>query len=108
MDWKTMLAYITGSVDEDLLLRNEYLAAENRILRGQVERGFSKRPLIPLTLPDLRCEDPSFLPISASVFRSPSVSFNRPSTPEVVDLMSCADYYCHHSEGPDIHDTGQE
>ena len=37
MDWKTMLAYITGSVDEDLLLRNEYLAAENRILRGQVE-----------------------------------------------------------------------
>jgi len=36
MNWKTMLAYITGSVDEDLLLRNEYLAAENRILRAQV------------------------------------------------------------------------
>ena len=32
MDWKTMLAYITGSDDEDLLLRNEYLTAENRIL----------------------------------------------------------------------------
>ena len=30
MDGKTMLAYITGSVDEDLLLRNEYLTAENR------------------------------------------------------------------------------
>ncbi len=29
MDWKTMLAYISGSVDEDLLLRNEYLVAEN-------------------------------------------------------------------------------
>ena len=29
MDWKTMLAYITGSVDQELLLRNEYLAAEN-------------------------------------------------------------------------------
>ena len=27
-----MLAYITGSVDPVLLLRNEYLAAENRIL----------------------------------------------------------------------------
>ena len=25
MDWKTMLAYISGSVDEELLLRNEYL-----------------------------------------------------------------------------------
>ncbi|MEE8311592.1 MAG: hypothetical protein V3R77_05000, partial [Candidatus Binatia bacterium] len=29
-------------------------------------------------------------------------------TNHVGDLMSCADYYCHHSEGPDIHDTGQE
>ncbi len=31
MDWKTMLAYITGAVDEELLLRNEYLVAENRV-----------------------------------------------------------------------------
>ncbi len=37
MDWKTMLAYITGSVDQELLLRNDYLAAENRILRKQVQ-----------------------------------------------------------------------
>ena len=29
-------AYITGSVDQELLLRNEYLAAENRILRAQL------------------------------------------------------------------------
>jgi hypothetical protein len=28
MDWKTLLAYISGSVDEELLLRNEYLVAE--------------------------------------------------------------------------------
>ena len=35
MDWKTMLAYIAGSVDEELLLRNAYLVAENRILRDQ-------------------------------------------------------------------------
>jgi len=34
MDWKTMLAYISGSVAEELLLRNEYLVAENRILRN--------------------------------------------------------------------------
>ena len=25
MDWKKLLAYISGSVDEDLILRNEYL-----------------------------------------------------------------------------------
>src|SRR5262245_3473776 len=36
MDWKTLLAYITGSVDQALLLRNEYLATENRILRNQI------------------------------------------------------------------------
>ena len=37
MDWKTMLAYISGSVDEELLLRNEYLVVENRILRNQIK-----------------------------------------------------------------------
>jgi putative transposase len=37
MDWKTMLAYISGSVDEELLLRNAYLVAENRILRNQLQ-----------------------------------------------------------------------
>ena len=35
MEWKTMLSYISGSVDEELLLRNEYLVAENRVLRNQ-------------------------------------------------------------------------
>jgi len=39
MDWKTMLAYITGSVDQELLSRNEYLVAENRILRNQFHGG---------------------------------------------------------------------
>ena len=28
MEWTRILAYITGSVDRELLLRNEYLAAE--------------------------------------------------------------------------------
>jgi hypothetical protein len=36
MNWKRMLAYVTGSVDEELLARNEYLVTENRILRNQV------------------------------------------------------------------------
>jgi putative transposase len=37
MDWKQLLAYISGSVDEELLLRNEYLVAENHILRHQLQ-----------------------------------------------------------------------
>ncbi len=37
MDWVRVLAYITGSVDQELLLRNEYLAAENRILKAQLK-----------------------------------------------------------------------
>ena len=30
MEWTRILAYITGTVDQQLLLRNEYLVAENR------------------------------------------------------------------------------
>src|SRR5438874_395132 len=37
MDWKILLAYITGTVDQELLVRNEYLATENRILRNQIK-----------------------------------------------------------------------
>lgn len=34
--WLRLLAYVTGSVNQELLLRNEYLAAENRILRAKL------------------------------------------------------------------------
>ena len=33
MLWARLLAYVTGTVNQELLLRNEYLMAENRILR---------------------------------------------------------------------------
>ena len=36
MPRKRLLAYITGSVDEELLRRNEYLVAENRILHSHI------------------------------------------------------------------------
>ena len=36
MDWKQLLASTTRSVDEELRLRNAYLAVENRILRHQI------------------------------------------------------------------------
>jgi len=37
MEWVRILAYITGTVNQELLLRNEYLAAENRILKAQLK-----------------------------------------------------------------------
>ena len=36
MDWARILAYVTGTVDQELLARNEYLAAENRIMKAQL------------------------------------------------------------------------
>src|SRR5437762_6945241 len=37
MDWKHLLASITGTVDQELLLHNEYLVTENRMLRHQIK-----------------------------------------------------------------------
>jgi len=37
MDWKQLLGSITRSVDQELRMRNAYLAAENRILRNQIK-----------------------------------------------------------------------
>jgi putative transposase len=37
MDWQHLLASITGTVEQELLLRNEYLVPENRILRNQIK-----------------------------------------------------------------------
>ena len=37
MLWAPTLAYVSRMVNQEPLLRNEYLAAENRVLRGQIE-----------------------------------------------------------------------
>ena len=37
MDWARILAHVTGTVDQELLARNEYLAAENLILKAQLK-----------------------------------------------------------------------
>ena len=34
--WAQLLAYVSGLINQELLLRNEYLAAENQILRAHV------------------------------------------------------------------------
>ena len=35
-NWARLLAYVTGLVNQELLLQNEYLTAENRILRAHL------------------------------------------------------------------------
>ena len=47
MEWTRILAYITGTVDQELLLRNEYLAAENRILKAQRTPPCCRVPQVP-------------------------------------------------------------
>jgi putative transposase len=37
MEWVRILAYVTGTVDQELLARNEYLTTENRILKSQLK-----------------------------------------------------------------------
>ena len=71
MNWKRMLAYVTGSVDEELRLRNEYLVTENRILRNQLKGR-------------LRLTDPerSVWPKSADVWgERPSQKWHKSSAP---------------------------
>src|SRR5580658_4575027 len=46
--WARLLAYVTGLVDQKLLLQNECLAAENRILRAHLPN-----PYAPLGSPTL-------------------------------------------------------
>jgi hypothetical protein len=36
-NWLRLLAYVTDSINQELLLRTEYLAAENRILKSQIK-----------------------------------------------------------------------
>src|SRR6266852_4740608 len=36
-NWLQFPAYVTGSINQELLLRNEYLAAENHILKSQIK-----------------------------------------------------------------------
>ena len=36
--WIRLLAYVTGLVNQELLLQNEYLAAENRILKSHCKQ----------------------------------------------------------------------
>jgi putative transposase len=37
-NWARLLAYVTGLINQELLLQHEYLIAENRILRSHIPK----------------------------------------------------------------------
>jgi hypothetical protein len=53
MNWVSILAYVTGTVDQELLLRNEYLVAENRILKAQLKGRLRLSDAEPATLGEI-------------------------------------------------------
>ncbi len=53
MDWIRILAYITGTVDQELLLRNEYLVVENRILKAQLKTSLRLTDAERITLAEI-------------------------------------------------------
>ncbi len=51
--WARLLAYVTGVINPDLLLQNEYLAAENRILRAHLPQRLRLTDPERMTLADI-------------------------------------------------------
>ena len=47
MDWARILAYITGTVDQELLARNEYLAKRVRAQSAMSAGRMTTKPLQP-------------------------------------------------------------
>ena len=60
--WARLLAYVSGLVNQELLLQNEYLAAENRILRAH----------LPIRL---RLTDPERSTIFGAIEKFPTAAF---------------------------------
>ena len=48
-----LLAYVTGLVNQELLLKNEYLLAENRILKAHLQPGLRLAPSERATLAEI-------------------------------------------------------
>src|SRR5215469_5394188 len=51
--WARLLAYFTGLVNQEVLLQNEYLAAENRILRAHLPARLRRSDLERRTLGEI-------------------------------------------------------
>ena len=60
MAWKTGLAYITASVDQKLLLRNEelqYLTARDHADAALASTSWQEQPMAPAATPARQCQE---------------------------------------------------
>src|SRR5262249_6370788 len=64
--WARLLAYVTGLVNQELLLQNEYLTAENRILKAHLQAGFRHDAVTGTSHP---CADHKNQPRRRNIFR---------------------------------------
>jgi putative transposase len=54
MEAVEVLALVSGKVEEELLLRNEYLVAENEILKSKINKPFRFNDRERIRLPELK------------------------------------------------------
>ena len=59
-NWARLLAFVTGLVNQEPLLQNEYLAAENRILRSDLPAGLRLSNAERATLAEIQLRVPHF------------------------------------------------
>ena len=83
MDWVRILAYITGTVDQELLLRNEYLATESRILKAQLKTPLRLTDAERMTLAEI-AQRRLFVEVD-SVWRG----ISSPGTQRICCTLSC-------------------
>ena len=79
MDWARILAYVTGLVDQELLARTEYLAAENRILKAQLKGRLKQLSLLRI-YPSSSCPVGQDKPAEPDVDNSCTITFRLVAT----------------------------
>jgi hypothetical protein len=74
--WVRLLAYVTGSVNQELLQQNKYLATENRILRAKLpSRWLSNSERVTLAEVGKRLGRKALREVACVVRRSQTMSF---------------------------------
>jgi hypothetical protein len=96
--WARLLAFVSGLANQKLLLQNEYLAAENRILRAHLPARMRLSVPERSTLAEIVC-DSAGQPSSRSPV-SPSLILSSPGTAGSLPAISTAPDYVLHPDGP--------
>ena len=83
-----MLAYVTGRVNQELLLRNEYLGAENRILRGKIKGRLLLSKGEKATLAEIAHGLGREALENVTAMANPDTLLGRAANPEIIDEIT--------------------